>query len=95
MLKMVRVSEGSMRKHEETEKMICVVIAQLCRSTKDLDDMKQQSTAGLGPKHLPTSLRNFLPKELKAVSSKCTFTFFSNVEVAKTVTARHRGHTRH
>lgn len=84
---MVSVSEGSMRKHEETEKMICVVIAQLCRSTKDLDDMKQQSTAGLGPKHLPTSLRNFLPKELKAVrdrksvcsSDLCDYQFYKGV----------------
>lgn len=82
-----------MRKHEETEKKICVVIAGLCRSTKDLDNMKQQSTAGLGPKHVPTSLRNFLPKELKAIRSKRTFTFFSNVEVTKTVIAWPRGHT--
>lgn len=37
---MVNVSEGNMRKHEEAEKKICVVIAGLCRHTKDLDNMK-------------------------------------------------------
>lgn len=91
---MVNVSGGNMRKHEETEK-ICVVIAGLCRSTKDLNNMKQQSTVGFGPKHLPTSLMNFFPKGSKAVSSKCTYTFSSNVEVAKTVTACPRGQTQH
>lgn len=37
---MVNVSEGKMRKLEKTEKKICVVIAGLCRSTKDLDNTK-------------------------------------------------------
>lgn len=83
-------SEGNIRKHEKIE--ICVVIAGLCRSTKDLDNMKQQSTVEFGPKYLPTSLRNFLPKGLKTVSSKCTCTFSSKVAVAKTGTAWPRGH---
>lgn len=45
-----------------------------------------------GPKYLPTSLRNFLPKRLKTVSSKYTCTFSSEVEAAKTGTAWPRGH---
>lgn len=37
-----------------------LVIAGLCRSTEDLENVKWQNTAGLGSKHPSTSLRNFL-----------------------------------